>query len=217
MSRVSSGLAGLDALIDGGFPQKSCILVAGGAGTGKTLFGLNFTANGANTDEKSCYISFNEDAAGLLRASESTGLGVDRVAIKHMDLTEDITVTEFMKTIESYPELDRLIIDSVNKLLLFSRDEVDYRYQLHRLVRFLRKNVKSSLLICETDGEAMDTGNGEAFECDGVVDLSFLDLEERPMRTLQIHKMRYTAIEPKVAHELVIDSKGLRLSKKKVI
>ena len=216
MKRVNSGLTGLDDLIDGGFPQNSCVLVSGGAGTGKTLFGLNFVESRADANEKSCYISFNEDAAGLLRAGEGTGLEIEKTAIKHMDLLEDVNITDFIKTIESYPELDRLVIDSINKLLLFSKDKADYRHQLHRLVRFLRKNVRASLLICETNN-GMDTGNGEAFECDGVVDLSFLELEEKPMRTLQIHKMRYTAIEPKVAHELVIDGKGLRLSKRKVI
>lgn len=217
MKRVNSGLKGLDDLIEGGFPQNSCILVSGGPGTGKTLFGLNFVESRSSEDEKSCYISLNEDAAGLLRAAEGMGLELKKTAVKYMDLTEDITVTEFMNTIESYPKLDRLVIDNVNKVLLFSKNESDYRHQLYRLVKFLRKNVRTSLLICETDEDKMDSGNGEAFECDGIVGISFFELEEKPMRTLQIHKMRYTAIEPKVAHELVIDSKGLKLSTKKVI
>ncbi len=217
MKRVPSGLAGLDGLINGGFPQNSCILVSGGAGTGKTLFGLNFVANGANAGEKSCYISFNEGESDLLRAANGMGLEVKNAPIKHMDLTQDITITEFMKTIEAYPELDRIVVDSVNKLLLFSTDETDYRYQLCRLVKFLGKTAKASLLVCETDGDRMDSGNGEAFECDGVIGISFLELEEKPTRTLQIHKMRYTAIEPKVGHDLVIDNNGLRLSKRKVI
>jgi KaiC/GvpD/RAD55 family RecA-like ATPase len=217
MNRIPSGLAELDKLVDGGFPQNTCILISGGPGTGKTLFGLNFVENRVDPGEKSCYISFNEDAGGIIQAGEGTGLEIEKTAIKHMDLLEDVSIVDFIKTIESYPELDRLVIDSINKLLLFSKDKADYRNQLYRMVRYLRKNVKASLLICETDGDDMDTGNGEAFECDGVIGLSFLELEEKPMRTLQIHKMRYTAIEPKVAHELVIESKGLKLSKRKVI
>lgn len=216
MNRIPSGLGELDKLMDGGFPQNSCTLLSGGPGTGKTLLALNFVESRQDANEKSCYISFNEDAAGILKAAEGIGLEIEKTAVKHMDLLEDITVTDFIKTIESYPELDRLVVDSINKLLLFSKDKADYRNQLYRLVRYLRKNVKASLLICETVN-GMDSGNGEAFECDGVIGLSFLELEEVPMRTLQIHKMRYTAIEPKVAHELDIDSKGLRLSKRKGI
>jgi KaiC/GvpD/RAD55 family RecA-like ATPase len=216
MNRIPSGLAELDKLIEGGFPQNSCILLSGGPGTGKTLFGLNFVESRAEANEKSCYISLNEDTAGILRAGEGIGLEIEKTAVKHMDLLEDVNVTDFIKTIETYPKLDRLVIDNINKLLLFSKDKADYRHQLYRLVKYLRKNVKTSLLICET-GNGMDTGNGEAFECDGVVGLSFLELEEKPMRTLNIHNMRYTAIEPKVAHELVIDGKGLRLSKRRGI
>jgi KaiC/GvpD/RAD55 family RecA-like ATPase len=187
MSRIPSGLEGLDKLIDGGFPQNSCTLLSGGPGTGKTLFGLNFVESSENPNEKSCYISFNEDEADILRAGEGIGLEIEKTAIKHMDLLEDVSITDFIKTIESYPKLDRLVIDNINKLLLFSKDKVNYRYQLCRLVRFLRKNVKASLLICETVN-GMDTGNGEAFECDGVVGISFLELEEKPMRTLKYIK-----------------------------
>jgi len=216
VTRVPSGLAGLDKLLDGGFPQNSCTLLSGGPGTGKTLLSLNFVESRVDANEKSCYISFNEDTTGLFRAAEGTGLEIEKTAIKHMDLLEDINVTDFIKTIETYPKLDRLVIDNINKLLLFSKDKADYRHQLYRLINFLRKNVKATLLICETDN-GMDTGNGEAFECDGVVGISFLELEEIPMRTIQIHKMRYTAIEPKVAHELVIESTGLKLSERKGI
>ena len=216
MNRIPSGLGELDKLMDGGFPQNSCTLLSGGPGTGKTLLALNFVESRVDENEKSCYISFNEDAAGIHRAGEGISLEIEKAAIKHMDLLDDVSIEDFIKTIESYPELDRLVVDNINKLLLFSKDKADYRHQLYRLVRYLRKNVKASILICETDN-GMDTGNGEAFECDGVVGLSFLELEEVPMRTLQIHKMRYTAIEPKVAHGFVIDSKGLRLSKEKTI
>jgi KaiC/GvpD/RAD55 family RecA-like ATPase len=108
------------------------------------------------------------------------------------------------------------VIDNINKLLLFSKDKSDYRHQLYKLVRFLRKNVKATILICETNN-GVDTGNGEAFECDGVVGIEFSELEEKPMRALQIHKMRYTAIEPKVAYEFVIDEKGLSIEKARII
>jgi circadian clock protein KaiC len=216
MNRIPTGLAELDALMEGGLPEKTCTLLTGGPGTGKTLLGLNFAESRTGNSEKSCYISLNEDKAGILRAGEGIGLEVEKTAIKHIDMLEGMNLSDFMKTIESYPKLDRLVVDNVNKLLLFSKDKSDYRHQLYRLVRFLKENVKASVLICETTN-GIDTGNGEAFECDGVVGISFLELEEKPMRTLQIHKMRYTAIDSKVAHELVISDKGLQLNKGKLI
>jgi hypothetical protein len=42
------------------------------------------------------------------------------------------------------------------------------------------------------------------------VNISFLEYEEKPVRTLTVHKLRYTGFEPWVTRELIIDEKGLR-------
>ena len=41
--RIKTGINGLDELIEGGFPEKSTILVSGTPGTGKTLFCLHMS------------------------------------------------------------------------------------------------------------------------------------------------------------------------------
>jgi hypothetical protein len=46
---------------------------------------------------------------------------------------------------------------------------------------------------------------------------SFLDLEEKPMRTLTIHKMRYANFDPKIPHEFIIDDRDLRVTDTKII
>ncbi|TFG14048.1 ATPase, partial [Candidatus Thorarchaeota archaeon] len=38
IERIKTGITGLDDLIEGGFPRGDIILVAGKAGTGKTIF-----------------------------------------------------------------------------------------------------------------------------------------------------------------------------------
>ncbi|HIP74098.1 MAG TPA: ATPase, partial [Euryarchaeota archaeon] len=47
MRRVPTGIPGLDNLIQGGFPSGSTILLSGGAGTGKTIFALQYIYSGA--------------------------------------------------------------------------------------------------------------------------------------------------------------------------
>lgn len=220
--RVTTGIDELDRLIEGGFPIGTVILISGGPGTGKTLFGLNFLAKGAREKERSCYISFNENKRDLLRACDrikplQTVNKNESFIIKGIDLGSDITVKRFIKTIEQYPTFERLVIDNVNKLLLFAENKRQYRTQLDALTRYLREKVACSLLICETEDDRIDSGNGEAFECDGVITLAFLDFEEEPRRTLTIEKMRYTKFEPKIAHDLIIDAEGLKLGKEKIL
>lgn len=220
--RVTTGIRGLNKLLEGGFPKETVILVSGGPGTGKTLFGLSFLAEGSKKNERSCYISFNENEQGLIRAcSRINPLQVvsknETFVIKSIELGSDISVSRFIDIIEQFPSFERLVIDNINKLLLFAEDKRQYRTQLDTLTRYLREKVGCTLLICETENDRIDTGLGEAFECDGVINISFLEFEEKPRRILRIEKMRYTSFEPKVAHDFVIDSKGLKLGDKKII
>jgi len=220
---MSTGIKKLDKLLGGGFPGKTTVLVAGGPGSGKTLFAMNFLMEGILKKERCCYVSLNETKEELLRASK----GIEALsamekyvgknfAIEHIPLGENITMKKFIDIIASYPKLDRLVIDNVNKLLIFAENERSYRIHLSELVKSLRQ-MGCTLLICETRGEHIDTGNGESFECDGVLSLSFLELEEKPQRIMTVHKMRYASFEPKVPHEIVIDSKEIRITETKII
>ncbi len=221
--KVTSGIKKLDKLLGGGFPLKTKILVSGGPGSGKTLFALKFLMEGIMKKEKCCYVSLNETKEELLRACKGIKslenaekyLGKN-LAIEYIPLGENITMKKFIDIVASYPKIDRLVIDNVNKLLIFAESEKSYRLHFSELVKHL-KSMTCSLLLCETHGERIDTGNGESFECDGVINLSFLELEEKPMRTLTVHKMRYANFDPKVPHEFVIDQKDLKVTGTKII
>jgi circadian clock protein KaiC len=223
--RVSTGLKKLDRILSGGLPQNSVALLSGGPGTGKTLMALKFLLDGAKKKEKCCFITLTEDKEELLKACDSVkSLKVARkyidknLAIEHIPMGKsDVTMKRFVEIIANYPEVDRIVIDNVNKLLMFSENDKVYRAYLIELIKTLKKT-QSSLLVCETpDENGLDSGADEAFECDGVVQLVFLDLEEKPMRALVIHKMRYTNFDPKVPHELRINNEDIRLTETKVI
>ncbi len=221
--KVTTGLKGMDSVLNGGFPSNTVILVSGGPGTGKTLVALNFLLEGAAKGEKCCYVSLNEDEGELLRACKGIKSLCDvekykgkNLAIESIHLGESLTLKKFVDIIESYPHIDRLIIDNVNKLLMFGDTKTSYRIHLTELVKHIKK-MNCTLLLCETENDNIDTGNGEAFETDGVINLSFSELEEKPMRTLTVHKLRYTSFEPKISHELIINSSGLKLGSAKII
>ncbi len=227
---IKTGLTYLDKLLGGGFPENTVILVSGGPGAGKTLFGLNFLLEGTLKKERCCYLSLMENKAEILRAC--SGIETLKKMEKHVDknfviqevkLIEENKITHdmydlkhFVELLNEYPKIDRIVIDNVNKLFIYARDEKEYRRRFSDLIKELKKRFTCSIVICETDGE-MDSGNGEAFECDGVVKLSFIELEEKPKRTLEVHKLRYSAFEPRIPYEFKISGKGLKLSKSAVI
>lgn len=66
--RLSSGIPGLDDMIEGGFPFPSVVLVAGSAGAGKTTFAQKFLFAGADKGEQGLFIStLSEPAQWMLR------------------------------------------------------------------------------------------------------------------------------------------------------
>ncbi|VVB59562.1 Circadian clock protein kinase KaiC [uncultured archaeon] len=222
---VTTGLKKLDSILSGGYPENSVILLSGGPGTGKTLLALKFLLEGAKAGEKCCYITLCESTEELIKAAESVKslnevkkyLGKN-LAIEPIYMSQsNISMKRFVDILSNYPKIDRIVIDDVNKLLMFSENEKAYRAYLVEIINSL-KRTKSSLLLCETKSdEILDSGGDESFECDGIVQLVFLDLEEKPMRALIVHKMRYTNFDAKVPHELKIDNMDIKLTETKVI
>jgi circadian clock protein KaiC len=56
MKRISTGIPGLDNMIEGGLPSPSLTLLAGDAGAGKTTFCTQFLCKGADLGEHGLYL-----------------------------------------------------------------------------------------------------------------------------------------------------------------
>ena len=84
IEKVPSGIAGLDEITGGGLPRGRTTLVCGGAGCGKTLFGMEFLVNGAREHgEPGVFLAFEETAEEIAENVASLGFdiaGPDRAA-----------------------------------------------------------------------------------------------------------------------------------------
>jgi circadian clock protein KaiC len=103
---IATGIAGLDLILRQGIPRDNVILVEGAAGTGKTLFGLEFIYRGA-TDyaEPGLIVSFEVSPRKLIRDAASFG----------WDL-EALQQQQRLKLIFSSPQVlsqELLVLDSV--------------------------------------------------------------------------------------------------------
>ena len=66
--RISSGVPGLDEMMEGGLPFPSTILLSGNPGCGKTTLGLQFLFKGAAMGEKGLYLTtLSEPTNWMLR------------------------------------------------------------------------------------------------------------------------------------------------------
>jgi circadian clock protein KaiC len=103
LMRVSSGISGLDDMIEGGLPFPSTLLLAGDTGSGKTTFCLQFLFEGARNGEKGLYLStLSEPSNWMLRFTSRFNF-VDKDAIG-----KDITYFDLGPYFKSkYPPEDR--------------------------------------------------------------------------------------------------------------
>ncbi len=79
IARVSSGIPGLDKLIEGGFPKCSNTLLLGSPGTGKTIFALQYLFEGAKKKENGVYISLESTSAELKSQAMEFGMDFDKL------------------------------------------------------------------------------------------------------------------------------------------
>ncbi|MDD3041877.1 MAG: ATPase domain-containing protein [Methanosarcinaceae archaeon] len=78
IGRISSGIEGLDLKLDGGYPEGRSILITGGTGTGKSIFGIHFLYSACRNGKKCVLIATEEIPEDIIKQSEILGLGLSR-------------------------------------------------------------------------------------------------------------------------------------------
>jgi hypothetical protein len=80
LPKAATDIQGLDEITFGGLPCGRPTLISGGAGSGKTLFGMEFLVRGATQyGEPGVFISFEETIPDLTKNSASLGFDLDRL------------------------------------------------------------------------------------------------------------------------------------------
>ena len=219
--RIPTGIAGLDTLIEGGFPRGDVILIAGGSGSGKTIFSTHFIYNGAaQYGEKGVYATFEEDSKTLKRNMLRFGFDLGKLekegAIRVVDL-ETLKGGGLSANVEyilgTLNEIDgkRLVIDSLTAFLSACTEKLEYRMLMHLIYRMLKTRSVTTIMTCSVPRGAKTLGLGiEEFIADSLLFLenSIDDLELKTR--FMIQKMRGTDHSKKY-HNVIITNKGLQI------
>ena len=97
LQKCPTGIKGFDEITEGGLPKNRTTLVSGGAGSGKTLLGLDFLINGAiQFKEPGVFMSFEETEDELYTDVASLNLDLrglvsrKKILIEHVLLEKKI-------------------------------------------------------------------------------------------------------------------------------
>ncbi|MFT4947044.1 MAG: circadian clock protein KaiC [Natronomonas sp.] len=203
LTQISSGVSGLDSLLNGGFIDGRLYLVIGPPGTGKTTLGIEFLRAGLDADESVLFIHGEESEADL--RANANALGIDVTAASFLDIGPE---SEFFNGSQSYDVVrpqdvadenlisdvrtaiedrdpDRVLIDPITQFQYIEPNEYQFRKRIISFARFL-KSRGTTVLATKTPSGQMDTQLRSL--SDGVVNLAYE--QEEAGRRISVPKHR---------------------------
>ena len=210
LEKAPTGIPGLDQITGGGLPRGRVTLVAGSAGAGKTLLGLNFLVAGARQyGEPGVLMTFEESAAKVALNVRSLGFDLDElqrtgllvVLAFRVDPSEIVAAGEFDFE-PLFAVLDdairrvgakRVVLDTIEVLFGAFGDDAIVRSELSRLVRWLDDRGVTVVLTGERGNSSLTRHGIEEYVTDCVIVLDHRVSAEISTRRLRVVKYRGSA------------------------
>ena len=204
--KVSTGLKGLDLMLNGGFRLASCILISGNSGAGKTTLASTFAQAACLRGERVLYLNFEESKEAMISGMLSPGIDL-RPSIRDEKLLiqtampestgSDNHLNRIMETIESFKP-NHLILDAVSACVRMGSKQSAFDFMM-RLVSVVKGQGITSILTNQSSSNSR-IGNDEELSgigfssvVDAVVQLRFAETDQEITRQILVVKSRGSA------------------------
>jgi circadian clock protein KaiC len=207
LPKTPTGIEGLDEITGGGLPTGRTTLVCGGAGSGKTMLGMEFLVHGIREyDEPGVFMAFEEtekdlsenvaslgfDLAGLQKAGK---LAIDHVFIERSEIEEtgeydlEGLFIRLAAAVESV-KAKRVVLDTIEVLFAGLTNQSIVRAELRRLFRWLKDHGLTAIVTGERGEGALTRYGLEEYVADCVILLDHRVTDQISTRRLRIVKYR---------------------------
>jgi circadian clock protein KaiC len=211
ITKIPTGIEGVDDVMRGGLPLGRTTLVAGSAGSAKTIFAVQFIRGGIADGEAGVFVTFEESPEDIRRNTASLGWDVETweqegrfafVDVSPIPEQETIFAGDFdlgalMTRIEHAVRrtgATRVALDSLGAVFSHFDDSRIVRKELRRIASALRQMQVTAVMTAEREEEygAIARFGIEEFVADNVVILRNVLDEENRRRTIEVLKFRGT-------------------------
>jgi circadian clock protein KaiC len=207
LHKSPTGIQGFDEITDGGLPAGRPTLVCGGAGCGKTLFGMEFIVRGATQfNEPGVFMSFEETNEELIQNVSSLGFDLDDLVKNKKIVLEHVHIerSEIAETGEYDLEAlfirlgyaidsigaKRVVLDTIESLFAGLPNQLILRAELRRLFRWLKEKGVTAIITGERGNETLTRQGLEEYVSDCVIMLDHRVTQQNSTRRLRIVKYR---------------------------
>jgi circadian clock protein KaiC len=207
LEKSLTGIRGFDEITNGGVPKGRSALIVGAAGSGKTVFGMEFLVRGAlEFGEPGVFMSFEENETDLAKNFSSLGYDLEDL-IANKKLFIDYVYIE-RKEIEETGEFDldgifirlssaidaigakRVVLDTLEALFAGISEEAILRAELRRLFRWLKEKGVTVVITAERGVNTMTRYGLEEYVADCVILLDTQMIDQIATRRMRIIKYR---------------------------
>ena len=234
IERVNTGVPGLDELVEGGFPKGDTILIAGKAGTGKSILAIQFLYNGVmQYGETGVLVTLEEPPRLIKRNMMNFGMDLAKMEKERklaiVDLSPSKEVTPV--TMGEFPSFDlsgleaiimshvkklkatRVVIDTLSILAYKFRSRDILREEFFKLTANITKKGVTLLLTSEIPEHHLGLGvfDVEAFLASGVLVLYNEKISDTlRTRSIEVLKLRGSKHSSRI-HPMRITDVGVRV------
>ena len=223
-TRVSTGIPGLDPLVNGGYFLGSTTVMAGISGVGKTVMGLQYIAEGARLNERSLLLSLDEQVPQLLRNASSVGIDLQKaldsgIVMMQYDTPQEIDIDHHFYRIEKMVEEfkpRRVLIDSLSTygLALGTQGRL-FRDFFHAMVALMKEHQIAAVYNLENPEMLGMSSMMGVFHMSSLVDnivlMNFIELGDTFRRGLTVGKMRSNLVNHSTHECEVVSGAGMRV------
>jgi circadian clock protein KaiC len=210
LTKVPTGIEGLDEITGGGLPAGRPTLICGTAGCGKTMLAMEFLVRGATQfNEPGVFMMFEENATELTANVRSLGFDLAKLVAQKKIALDYVHIER--SEIEETGEYDleglfirlghavesigakRVVLDTVEALFAGLSNHAVLRSELRRLFRWLKDRGMTAVITGEKgEGNAITRYGLEEYVADCVIILDQRIQEQISTRRLRVLKYRGT-------------------------
>ena len=217
---LPSGISELDQILGGGVERGSSALILGPAGTGKSLFSMQFAKSAVERGEKAALFIFDEELGLLYERTRALGIDVEgmqargEMLVMQVDAAE-LSPGEFTSRVRrcvSEQGIKTVVIDSLNGYQAAMPEEQFLILHIHELLQYLNRQGATTFLTVAQHGLVgeMKAPVDVTYLADTVVLLRYFEAQGEVRRAVSVIKKRAGAHE-KTIREFTIDGRGLHL------